>query len=87
MRRLLWPLVCLSLGALATYLLVSIPLGVLTAKYRDRPIDRVTLVLVGRKNGLPFAATTASVVLASGCSSTTVQLGGTPFATGLALTT
>jgi hypothetical protein len=41
--------------------------------------NRVTLVLVGRKNGLPFAATTASVVLASGCSSTTVQLGGTPF--------
>lgn len=39
----------------------------------------VTLVLVARKNGLPFAANTASVVLASGCSSTTVQLGGMPF--------
>jgi peptide/nickel transport system permease protein len=35
----------LSLGGLAIYLLVSIPLGVLTAKYRDRPIDRLTLVL------------------------------------------
>jgi peptide/nickel transport system permease protein len=35
----------LSLGGLAIYLLVSIPLGVLTAKYRDRPIDRVVLVL------------------------------------------
>ncbi len=35
----------LSLGGLTIYLLVSIPLGVLTAKYRDRPIDRVVLVL------------------------------------------
>ena len=35
----------LSLGGLTIYLLVSIPLGVLTAKYRDRPIDRATLVL------------------------------------------
>jgi len=35
----------LSLGGLAIYLLVSIPLGVLTAKYRDKPIDRVVLVL------------------------------------------
>jgi len=41
--------------------------------------NRVTLVLVARKNGLPFAATTASVVLASGCSSTSVQLGGMAF--------
>jgi peptide/nickel transport system permease protein len=35
----------LTLGGLAIYLAVSIPLGVLTARYRDRPIDRVTLVL------------------------------------------
>jgi peptide/nickel transport system permease protein len=35
----------LSLGGLTIYLLVSIPLGVLTAKYRDKPIDRATLVL------------------------------------------
>jgi peptide/nickel transport system permease protein len=35
----------LSLGGLAIYLLVSIPLGVLTAKYRDKPLDRMTLVL------------------------------------------
>jgi hypothetical protein len=41
-----------------------------------QPGNRVTLVLTARKNGLPFAATTASVVLASGCSSTSVQLGG-----------
>lgn len=35
----------LSLGGLAVWLLVSVPLGVLTAKYRDKPIDRVVLVL------------------------------------------
>ncbi len=35
----------LSLGGLAIWLAISLPLGVLTAKYRDRPIDRVTLVL------------------------------------------
>jgi peptide/nickel transport system permease protein len=35
----------LLLGGLAIYLVVSIPLGVLTAKYRDRPIDRAVLVL------------------------------------------
>jgi peptide/nickel transport system permease protein len=35
----------LSLGGLLIYVVVSIPLGVLTAKYRDRPIDRVVLVL------------------------------------------
>jgi peptide/nickel transport system permease protein len=34
----------LSLGGLAVWLLVSIPLGVLTAKYRDRSIDWVVLV-------------------------------------------
>jgi peptide/nickel transport system permease protein len=35
----------LSLGGLLIWLAVSIPLGVLTAKYRDRPIDRIVLVL------------------------------------------
>jgi peptide/nickel transport system permease protein len=35
----------LSLGGLAVWLAVSLPLGVLTAKYRDRPIDRTVLVL------------------------------------------
>jgi peptide/nickel transport system permease protein len=35
----------LSVGGLLTWLLVSVPLGVLTAKYRDKPIDRVVLVL------------------------------------------
>ena len=35
----------LSLGGLLTWLAISLPLGVLTAKYRDRPIDRVVLVL------------------------------------------
>ncbi len=41
--------------------------------------NRVTLVLTARKNGLPFAAATSSLVLSSGCSSLDVQLGGTPF--------
>jgi peptide/nickel transport system permease protein len=35
----------LSLGGLTVWLAVSIPLGVLTAKYRDRPIDRLVLLL------------------------------------------
>ncbi len=35
----------LSLGGLGVWLAISLPLGVLTAKYRDQPIDRVTLVL------------------------------------------
>jgi peptide/nickel transport system permease protein len=35
----------LSLGGLLIWLAVSLPLGVLTAKYRDRPIDRLVLVL------------------------------------------
>jgi peptide/nickel transport system permease protein len=35
----------LSLGGLAVWLVISIPLGVLTAKYRDQPIDRTVLVL------------------------------------------
>jgi peptide/nickel transport system permease protein len=35
----------LSLGGVAIWLIVGVPLGVLTAKYRDKPIDRITLVL------------------------------------------
>jgi peptide/nickel transport system permease protein len=35
----------LSTGGLVIWLVISIPLGVLTAKYRDRPIDRAVLVL------------------------------------------
>src|SRR5262249_4809331 len=43
----------LSLGGLAVWLLVSIPLGVLTAKYRDRPLDRLTLGLATVTMSLP----------------------------------
>jgi peptide/nickel transport system permease protein len=35
----------LSLGGVLIWLAISLPLGVLTAKYRDRPFDRVTLIL------------------------------------------
>jgi peptide/nickel transport system permease protein len=35
----------LSMGGLFIWLLVSIPLGVLTAKHRDKPIDGIVLVL------------------------------------------
>lgn len=35
----------LSLGGVAIWLAVGVPVGVLTAKFRDKPIDRVTLVL------------------------------------------
>jgi peptide/nickel transport system permease protein len=35
----------LSLGGVAIWLAVGVPLGVLTAKFRDKPIDRLTLVL------------------------------------------
>jgi peptide/nickel transport system permease protein len=35
----------LSLGGLFIWLVVSLPLGVLTARYRDKPLDRVVLVL------------------------------------------
>jgi peptide/nickel transport system permease protein len=35
----------LSVGGLAIWMMISIPLGVWTAKYRDRPFDRVVLVL------------------------------------------
>ncbi len=34
----------LSLGGVAIWLIVGVPLGVLTAKYRDKPIDWLTLV-------------------------------------------
>jgi peptide/nickel transport system permease protein len=43
----------LSLGGLAVWLLVSLPLGVLTAKYRDRPLDRLTLGLATVTVSLP----------------------------------
>jgi peptide/nickel transport system permease protein len=42
-----------SLGGVAIWLLVGVPLGVLTAKYRDKPIDRVTLVLAMAAISLP----------------------------------
>ena len=35
----------LSLGGVALWLIVGVPVGVLTAKWRDKPIDRITLVL------------------------------------------
>lgn len=35
----------LSLGGLAVWVFVGVPLGVLTAKHRDRPVDRIILVL------------------------------------------
>jgi peptide/nickel transport system permease protein len=35
----------LSLGGLAIWILISIPVGVWTAKHRDRPLDRIVLVL------------------------------------------
>ena len=35
----------LSMGGVAIWLIVGVPMGVLTAKWRDKPIDRVTLVL------------------------------------------
>ncbi len=35
----------LSLGGAAIWLVVGVPLDVLTAKFRDKPIDRLTLVL------------------------------------------
>src|SRR5262249_45474961 len=35
----------LSLGGVAIWLLVGVPAGVLTARFRDKPIDRTTLVL------------------------------------------
>ena len=42
-----------SLGGVAIWLIVGVPLGVLTAKYRDKPIDRVTLVLAMIAISLP----------------------------------
>lgn len=35
----------LSMGGVAIWLIVGVPMGVLTAKWRDKPIDRVVLVL------------------------------------------
>ncbi len=43
----------LSIGGVAIWLIVGVPLGVLTAKYRDRPIDRITLVLAMIAISLP----------------------------------
>jgi peptide/nickel transport system permease protein len=43
----------LSLGGLVIWLAISLPLGALTAKYRDRPIDRATLVLATVAVSLP----------------------------------
>ncbi len=42
-----------SMGGVAIWLIVGVPLGVLTAKYRDKPIDRVTLVLAMIAISLP----------------------------------
>src|SRR5581483_7488686 len=35
----------LAIATMTLWLLIGIPLGVLTAKYRDRPVDRIVLVL------------------------------------------
>ncbi len=43
----------LSIGGLSIWLLVGVPLGVLTAKYRDKPVDRITLVLAMVAISLP----------------------------------
>jgi peptide/nickel transport system permease protein len=42
-----------SLGGVFIWLIVGVPLGVLTAKYRDKPIDRVVLVLAMIAISLP----------------------------------
>ena len=42
-----------SMGGVAIWLLVGVPLGVLTAKHRDKPIDRITLVLAMIAISLP----------------------------------
>ena len=42
-----------SLGGVAIWLIVGVPLGVLTAKYRDKPIDRID---VGAGDDRHFAA-------------------------------
>ena len=41
--------------------------------------SHVVLVLTAHKNGVPFALATSNVVLSSGCTSVSVQLGGMPF--------
>ncbi len=38
------PTAVLACGGMALWLLIGIPVGVLTARYRDKPIDRVVLV-------------------------------------------
>ncbi len=43
----------LSIGGVFIWLIVGVPLGVLTAKFRDRPVDRVTLVLAMIAISLP----------------------------------
>jgi peptide/nickel transport system permease protein len=43
----------LSLGGLAVWLLVGVPLGVLTARYRDTPLDRAVLVLAAVSISVP----------------------------------
>lgn len=43
----------LSVGGLAVWVLVGVPLGVMTAKWRDRPIDRIVLVLAMVSISLP----------------------------------
>ena len=43
----------LSIGGVFIWLIVGVPLGVLTAKFRDRPVDRITLVLAMIAISLP----------------------------------
>ncbi len=43
----------LSIGGVSIWLIVGVPLGVLTAKFRDKPIDRITLVLAMIAISLP----------------------------------
>jgi peptide/nickel transport system permease protein len=39
------PTAVLAFGSMAFWLVIGIPLGVLTARYRDKPIDRVVLIM------------------------------------------
>ncbi len=43
----------LSIGGVAIWLIVGVPLGVLTAKFRDKPIDWLTLVVAMISISLP----------------------------------
>ncbi len=65
----------LSLGGVAIWLIVGVPLGVLTAKFRDKPIDRITLVLA-------MVAHLAADVLAGPAAAIPVRLPRRPFARG-----